>query len=121
MPPYDHLSASLLIFINQVLCRKNFPPFKFDIDIIGGVNAFVSNLFKKDKKLSDRFIPLPDMGISQNWNSDFRFAEQRLSGNNPIQIRALPANDPRANVLREAKANGAVSVPKLEEQLKQGV
>jgi hypothetical protein len=65
---------------------------------------------------AEKFDPLPD--IEKVWRTDASFAEQRLSGANPLMIRACKVGDARADVLngvklpadyRELRAAGALT------------
>ena len=113
-----------------VTCRKNFPPFRFDALLSAPFNWLLAKFVFSSPKLQKTFIPLPPLASSSpgarrgaehaHWADDVIFAEQRLSGNNPIQIRLLTPDDPRADILRQASGGGAVVLPSLEDDLQAG-
>jgi hypothetical protein len=61
-----------------------------------------------------KFVALPF--VSEVWQSDESFAEQRLSGMNPMMIRGLKEDDARVSVLRRA----AIPAERVDSLLKQG-
>jgi arachidonate 15-lipoxygenase len=65
-------------------------------------------------------MPLPK--VAKVYQTDHSFAEQRLSGVNPLVIRLLKADDPRAQVLQRIPSAAADFEPlfKLAQELKAG-
>jgi arachidonate 15-lipoxygenase len=51
---------------------------------------------------ADKFVSKPKIAEGKLWQSDEVFAEQRLSGMNPLMLRALTKEDKRMNVLHSA-------------------
>ena len=128
IPWLDFLSQQQRIVLP---CRRNFPPFRFDSLLALPINLILRSTFAT--KLDGNFVPLPpiakydtmdlwakDVAQGAPWADDGIFAEQRLSGNNPIQIRRLAAGDVRAGVLQAAADAGTVKLPSLQEDLKAG-
>ena len=112
-------------------CRKNFPPFGFESPLASPLNWLLKKIIKK-LELKDKFVPLPplasykpdcwsaDKAQASPWAEDAIFAAQRLSGNNPVQIRLLTADDTRTDILRRAVKEGTVDLPSLEKDLNAG-
>ena len=71
-----------------------FPPFKYFLwlSLQGWLNflSFIS----QNKFNASKYLPLP--AVAACWQDDTVFAEQRLSGVNPVVIRSMIAGDQRA-------------------------
>ncbi len=70
----------------------------------------------------DLFPVMPLPKVAKVYQTDHSFAEQRLSGVNPLVIRLLQAEDPRAQVLQRIPSAAADFEPmfKLDQELKAG-
>jgi arachidonate 15-lipoxygenase len=89
------------------------------------LTAKVQSVFDPLDQLSEYeelfpILPLPS--VAKIYQTDHAFAEQRLSGANPVMIRQLKADDPRAQILQQIPSAAADFEPmfKLAQELQAG-
>ncbi|MFN9173355.1 MAG: hypothetical protein ACK58N_02245, partial [Synechocystis sp.] len=108
---YDHNSLPPVVLLKEVPAVENFSAQYVSERVLDTSELLPNGLAAKAKSFLDPLdelqdyedfftvVPLPDVAkVYQSINS---FAEQRLSGANPLMIRVLAKDDPRAKILEE--------------------
>ncbi|WP_408648727.1 lipoxygenase family protein [Tumidithrix elongata] len=106
---YDFLSP--LVFLQEVPAVENFSA-KYIAERVLATAEILPNMlaakgrdfldpFDELQDYEDLFTVLPLPKVAKVYQTNSSFAEQRLSGANPMVIRLLQANDPRAEVLKK--------------------
>lgn len=107
---YDYNYLSPLVFLKEVPAGENFSA-RYVAERLLATSELVPNMLAaKVKSFLDSLdnlqdyedffplLPLPE--VAKIYQTDSCFAEQRLSGANPLVIRLLKGEDPRAQVLQ---------------------
>ena len=106
---FDYNSLSPLALLKDVPAVENFSS-KYIAERILATSELPANMLAADSRTfldrldelqdyEDFFTRLPLPGVAKIYQTDRSFAEQRLSGANPMVLRLLDASDPRAQTL----------------------
>ena len=106
---FDYESLSPLALLKDVPAVENFSS-KYLAERILATSELPANMLAADARTfldpldelqdyEDFFTWLPLPGVAKIYQTDRSFAEQRLSGANPMVLRLLDASDPRAQIL----------------------
>jgi len=108
---YDHNSLPPVVLLKEVPAVENFSAQYVSERVLDTSELLPNGLAAKAKSFLDPLdelqdyedfftvVPLPD--VAKVYQSNNSFAEQRLSGANPLMIRVLAKDDPRAKILEE--------------------
>jgi arachidonate 15-lipoxygenase len=107
---YDYNYLSPLVFLQEVPPSENFSA-QYIAERLLATSELVPNMLAAKVKsfldsldnlqdYEDFFPLLPLPKVAKIYQTDSSFAEQRLSGANPLVIRLLKGEDPRAQVLQ---------------------
>lgn len=107
---YDYNYLSPLVFLKEVPAGENFSA-QYVAERLLATSGLVPNMLAAKVKsfldaldnlqdYEDFFPLLPLPKVAKIYQTDSSFAEQRLSGANPLVIRLLKGEDPRAQVLQ---------------------
>ncbi len=105
---YDYLSP--LVMLKDVPTSENFSV-EYTVERAAVTAKLIPNMLGAKAKsfldplddlqdFEDLFSVLPLPAVAKVYQSNASFAEQRLSGVNPVMIRALKSTDPRAELLK---------------------
>ncbi|MEG4815802.1 lipoxygenase family protein [Microcoleus sp. K5-D4] len=108
---FDHESLSPLALLKDVPPVENFSS-KYIGERILATSELPGNMLAADSRsfldplddlqdYEDFFTLLPLPAVAKIYQTDRSFAEQRLSGANPMMLRLLDAGDPRAQTLAQ--------------------
>ncbi|MEP6486837.1 lipoxygenase [Microcoleus vaginatus GB2-A3] len=108
---FDYESLSPLALLKDVPAVENFSS-KYLAERILATSELPANMLAADSRTfldpldeiqdyEDFFTWLPLPGVAKIYQTDRSFAEQRLSGANPMVLRLLDASDPRAETLAQ--------------------
>ena len=106
---FDHDALSPLALLKDVPAVENFSS-KYIGERILATSELAANMLAADARTfldpldelqdyEDFFTLLPLPQVAKIYQTDRSFAEQRLSGANPMVLRLLDASDPRAQTL----------------------
>lgn len=129
---YDHEYLPPLVLLKEVPSVENFSAQYIAERIIASAELLPNNLAAKAKSFFDPLdnlqdyedfftvLPLPE--VAKVYQTNNSFAEQRLSGANPLVIRLLDQDDPRSQVLEAIPSFQADFEPlfKVSEELAAG-
>lgn len=108
---YDHDYLSPLVLLKEVPSVENFSAQYIAERVVATAELIPNMLAAKARSFLDplddlqdyedlfNLLPLPE--VAKVYQTNNSFAEQRLSGANPLVIRLLPATDPRSQVLHD--------------------
>ena len=108
---YDHDYLSPLVLLKEVPSVENFSAQYIAERVVATAELIPNMLAAKARSFLDplddlqdyedlfNLLPLPE--VAKVYQTNNSFAEQRLSGANPLVIRLLLATDPRAQVLHD--------------------
>ncbi len=108
---YDHDYLPPVVLLKEVPSGENFSSQYIAERVLSSSELLPNTLGAKAKSFFDPFdnlqdyedlftlLPLPK--VAKVYQTDNSFAEQRLSGANPLMIRLLDKNDPRTQVLEK--------------------
>ncbi|MEG3929024.1 lipoxygenase family protein [Microcoleus sp. D3_18a_C4] len=124
---FDYESLSPLALLKDVPAVENFSS-KYLAERILATSELPANMLAADSRTfldpldelqdyEDFFTWLPLPGVAKIYQTDRSFAEQRLSGANPMVLRLLDASDPRAQTL--AQISGFHPLFDLQQELQQ--
>jgi len=110
---YDHQYLEPLVLMKEVPASENFSAQYIAERVLATAEIFPNMLLAKGRVFLDHLdelqdyedlftlIPLPEVAKKQEYQTNTSFAEQRLSGANPMVIRLLKKDDVRFNVLEQ--------------------
>lgn len=108
---YDYTSLPPVVLLKDVPSAENFSAQYVAERILATSELLANNLAAKAKSFldpldelqdyEDFFALLPLPKVAKVYQSNDSFAEQRLSGANPLVIRSLKADDSRAKILEQ--------------------
>ena len=108
---YDHDYLSPLVLLKEVPSVENFSAQYIAERVVATAELIPNMLAAKARSFLDplddlqdyedlfNLLPLPE--VAKVYQTNNSFAEQRLSGANPLVIRLLSATDPRSQVLHD--------------------
>src|SRR6476620_10611590 len=108
---FDYGSLSPLALLKDVPAGENFSS-RYIGERILAISELPANMLASDARsfldplddlqdYEDFFTVLPLPRVARIYQTDRSFAEQRLSGANPMMLRLLDASDPRAETLAQ--------------------
>ena len=108
---YDHNSLPPVVLLKEVPAVENFSAQYIAERVVETSELLPNSLAAKAKSFldpldelqdyEDFFVLLPLPKVAKVYQSNNSFAEQRLSGANPLVIRVLEKDDPRSQILAQ--------------------